>query len=158
MGRGEEGGDRAGIVGTDDHCLFRSHRVEHRERVLDPLLERRRRSRRDRIGQSDATTIAANQPTERRQAPIRMRQPGLLLPGVGRDEVCYQKQDVDRAITKNLVRDVNVAALCITGPRRVRHGRQSAPILKPQTKGNVGLQRSLGWNNVAEFIGRDGRG
>ena len=72
MRRGQQPGDRTRIVGADNHCLFRSDGVEDRECVLDPLLERWRGSRCDRVRQADATTIATDKPAEGRQSPTRM--------------------------------------------------------------------------------------
>jgi len=138
MGRSEQDGQDAGVVGGHDGRTVRVCRIEHRQRVVDPLLERGRIRRCDRIRTTDASSVAANQSRERRQPPDRVCEVALLLPRVGGNEVGFQQEKVLRGIPQHLVREVDVAVSGIERPSTRRHltkgSEATAASLIPSTR------------------------
>ena len=127
MGGGGQHRDERPVVGAAQRGALRAHRVEDRQRVADPLLERRRDRRIDRVRQPDAPQVHADQPAERRQAAVEPRESRFLVDRVDRDRARRQVEEVGTAVAEHLVCDVRIAASRVAGLGV--HGHAAGPFI-----------------------------
>ena len=150
VGSGREHGDLRALVGAAERSALRAHRVEDRQRVADPLLERRRDRRVDRVRQPHAPQVHADQPAERRQAPVEPREFRLFVDRVDRDRARGQIEKVGTAFAEHLVRDVRITASRVVGlglhnpERRARRPRRPAAVQPIQVRTYPGAACPLG--------------
>jgi hypothetical protein len=136
-----------------------SRRVPRSPRTRRPAHARRcshRQRRRvggcDRVRQTDAAPIESDQPRKRAESGHGASEAWLVIHGVDRDEPLHDDEQVARTITKDLVRDIRVAALRVldlAGHDRSLRGCR-CPVKRPVARVTSRHGRSPG----ASHIGR----
>jgi hypothetical protein len=124
MRRSEEHRDEGAVVGADDRRALRAHRVEDCDHVYDLRIEVRERVERDGVGEACPSTIEVDQAAERREPAEEAGELGEVPDRLDMVHPRVDEQDVDRAVSHDLIRDVHVADLGEPGLLRVGHGRE----------------------------------
>ena len=108
MCRGEQRRCRESAVDRDEDRFTTAEIVEHRRDAVGPLLQRRQRARRDRIGRSRARLVEEDQSTKRchrLDPPLKRRQ---LRKDLTVREPVRDDHDVARTFTRRAIGDAQV--------------------------------------------------
>jgi len=125
--RGQQQRDEGGVAVGEDVDGCGPAGVEHGDGVLDPLLDRRWRGRRDWVGQAQAPPVEGDHPPSRCESRDGLGQVRLLQVGVDGDEGRVEQQDVGGPVAVRAVRHVHTTGVGVAGevdrdggPRRCR--------------------------------------
>lgn len=109
------------IANCEERGACRLDGIKDGKGILLPVLNRQRRSWGRWIGESDAAGIKPDEPREGRQSLIEPAPVNLIFSVDPDIAAAVERQQIDRAITSDLVADVEVIALGIANARAV-HG------------------------------------
>ena len=111
MGGGEVHRHRTAVTDAEERGSFRTGGVHHGPHVVDALLQTRGLARRQAVRKPGAPLVEQDQARESRDPPVPLsedRVGGRDLEGV---EQRRNVDEIDRAVTKNLIRDAEISAL-----------------------------------------------
>jgi hypothetical protein len=120
VSRGKQHAERASAAHADENRLLRTSLVHDDADVVEPLLERRHLIRWDRIGDAGSALIKRDQSPERAEARKEVGKRRFVPLRLDRVPELRDEHKIGLAFTRDLVRDVDPAALCVSCLRQHR--------------------------------------
>ena len=114
ISRGKQHAERASAAHAHEHGLLRTNLVHDDADVVEPLLERGHLVRRDGIGNARSALIKRDQSPERAEARKEFRKRRSVPLRLDRMPELRDEDEIGLAFTDDLVRDVDIAALCVS--------------------------------------------
>jgi len=105
----EEHGHAPALRVAEESCPLRSDRFENGPDVIHALLERRQLVVPEPVGESGTALVEENQARERAEPVEEMRHPGVFPHCLDVRHPAGHEDEIDRAVSHDLIRDVQVA-------------------------------------------------